>query len=294
MKFDYIFINPPYDGNLHLRILSQVIDLLTDDGVCINLSPIRWLQDPLAEYKSGSDWYKFENVRTSTKELLTIKKNIASVIFSGNSKTYITMDLGIYIITRESYDVIRPLFNSIIKKIKSKNVKPWSKFVEAKKMDGWRVRVNKIAPLEATDGRDERTSWWRHWIINPHFETFVYYNGFTKNGRHWSELADNQGKYKKEKTEPLSFSIKFNTENEAFNFEKSCNTIFMNGLKNIMQQDQNVPLSHFPFMGDAVNPRTGLKGYNGEWTDNDFCKFFDITDIEWKEFLDVMRPYMQS
>lgn len=292
MNFNNIILNAPYDGNLHLKILSQTIPMLTDNGICVNLSPIRWLQDPLAEYKKGSDWEKFKDVRTSIKDLLTIKKNTASVMFSGNSKTYITMDLGVYTITKDNYDIVKPLFNSIIKKIKSKNVKPWSKFVDDKKVDGWRVRVNKIAPLEATDGRDERTSWWRHWIINPHFETFVYFNGFTKSGKHWTELADNQGKYKKEKTEPLSFSIKFDTESEAFNFEKSCKTVFMNGLKNIMQQDQNVPLSHFPFMGEAINPRTGLKGYEGEWLDEDFCKYFGITDTEWNEIMETMKPYI--
>lgn len=38
----------------------------------VNLSPIRWLQDPLAEYKKNSDWKKFENVRNHTESVEVI------------------------------------------------------------------------------------------------------------------------------------------------------------------------------------------------------------------------------
>ena len=50
-------MNPPYDGNLHLKILEKVIPIA--DKV-INISPVRWLQDPLAKYKKNSDYKKFE------------------------------------------------------------------------------------------------------------------------------------------------------------------------------------------------------------------------------------------
>ena len=57
-KFDVAIMNPPYDGNLHLKILEKVISVA--DKV-VNISPIRWLQDPLAKYKKNSDYNKFEN-----------------------------------------------------------------------------------------------------------------------------------------------------------------------------------------------------------------------------------------
>ena len=58
MTYDFILMNPPYDKNLHLKIVEQSIPMLTDDGILVNLSPVRWLQDPLAKYKKGyeSDW----------------------------------------------------------------------------------------------------------------------------------------------------------------------------------------------------------------------------------------------
>ena len=48
LKFDVAIMNPPYDGNLHLKILEKVIPIA--DKV-VNISPARWLQDPLAKYK---------------------------------------------------------------------------------------------------------------------------------------------------------------------------------------------------------------------------------------------------
>ena len=72
MTYDFILMNPPYDKNLHLKIVEQSINLLTDDGILVNLSPIRWLQDPLAKYKKNSDWYKFKEIRSHLSSLLVI------------------------------------------------------------------------------------------------------------------------------------------------------------------------------------------------------------------------------
>ena len=56
MKFDCIIINPPYRKNLHLKILSEAIKHLKDDGTCVNLSPDNWLMkhnvnNPIGEYR---------------------------------------------------------------------------------------------------------------------------------------------------------------------------------------------------------------------------------------------------
>ena len=68
MKFDVAIMNPPYDGNLHLKILEKVIPIA--DKV-VNISPARWLQDPLAKYKKNSDYNKFEN--SISKKIENIK-----------------------------------------------------------------------------------------------------------------------------------------------------------------------------------------------------------------------------
>src|SRR5574344_1781076 len=96
MHFDKIIMNPPYSGNLHLKILSKIISEYPNAEV-VNLSPIRWLQDPLAEYKKNSDWKKFEDIRKRIESLDEIKSIEATNSFG----TAFTMDLGIYHITKK-------------------------------------------------------------------------------------------------------------------------------------------------------------------------------------------------
>ena len=55
-KFDIAIMNPQYDKN-SLKILEAVIPVA--DKV-VDISPVRWLQDSLAEYKKNSDYKKFE------------------------------------------------------------------------------------------------------------------------------------------------------------------------------------------------------------------------------------------
>lgn len=108
-------MNPPYSGNLHLKILSHLISLYPDAEV-INLSPIRWLQDPLAEYKKNSDWKKFENVRNKIESLETIDASLAHNLFDIQHS-----DLGIYYISKKSNGFKRDTsLDTIMKKILDK------------------------------------------------------------------------------------------------------------------------------------------------------------------------------
>ena len=56
-KFDVAIMNPPYDGSLHLEIMEHVIP---NSKEVIDISPVRWLQDPLVKLKSNSDYKKYE------------------------------------------------------------------------------------------------------------------------------------------------------------------------------------------------------------------------------------------
>ena len=53
MKFDRIIMNPPYDGNLHLKFLKEALNHLTEDGKVVNISPVRWLQDPSSRLRKS-------------------------------------------------------------------------------------------------------------------------------------------------------------------------------------------------------------------------------------------------
>lgn len=77
----------------------------------------------------------------------------------------------------------------------------------------------------------------------------------------------------------------FLSDGERFNCWTSCGTNF---IKFCCMLDS---WSLIPYMGDCVNPRTGLKGYLSEWTDDDFYKYFGITDDEKKIIEDTMAKY---
>lgn len=86
-----VIMNPPYNYNLHLKILRKIMQYSDE---IVNLSPIRWLQDPLAEYKKNSDYKKFEDVRSHIESLDIIDSSEANNAFGINFG-----DLGIYYIT---------------------------------------------------------------------------------------------------------------------------------------------------------------------------------------------------
>ena len=147
MTYDFILMNPPYDKNLHLKIVEQSIPMLTDDGILVNLSPIRWLQDPLAKYKKSSDWYKFKEVRERIERLVHIDKFVAAKMFDIGSG----LDLGVYKV-RKFYTNIEQTTNTIIDKVVETVHDTVGKHIDEDMSDGWRVRVVSMKPL-ATDNR---------------------------------------------------------------------------------------------------------------------------------------------
>ena len=102
MKFDHIIMNPPYCRNLHLKILNEAVNHSDD---IVNLSPIRWLQDPLAEHKKNSDWKKFDNVRNHIESIEVIQMTKSAALFNIRLNT----DLGIYHVcnSEKHYDDLR-------------------------------------------------------------------------------------------------------------------------------------------------------------------------------------------
>ena len=105
MKFNFILMNPPYSSNLHISILDVARNNF--DNVCVNLSPVRWIQDPLAEYKKGTDWKKFSGVRGQISELDVIQAVNANDHFDIGG----AVDLGIYKLTKKGgFDCFRVIF----------------------------------------------------------------------------------------------------------------------------------------------------------------------------------------
>ena len=95
--FDCCVMNPPYEKSLHLKIIAE---LLPKCETVVNISPCRWLEDPLARYKNNSDYKKFENsVSKKIDELDIIKCDSANELFDIEHS-----DLAIYKFGNGGYD----------------------------------------------------------------------------------------------------------------------------------------------------------------------------------------------
>lgn len=248
-------MNAPYSGNLHLKILSHLISEYPEAEI-VNLSPIRWLQDPLAEYKKNSDYKKYENIRECISSLNVITGKEAQSYF-GN---VMGMDLGIYHITKNGGWDSKSLWNSLLVKVYEKN-KEFLKDFDYNKKDGWRVRVSTIC------GGKSGGSGERHFVRQTQ-KLLAFHDG-QKNGKWWHEYFQ-KNQYSKI-TEEIPTSFKFDSEDEAENF---INVMTKTKLGQ-WYYDKNVVDVHihnymFIFLPDYTHP----------WTDADLYDYFRLSDDE--------------
>ena len=254
MKFDHIIMNPPYCRNLHLKILNEAI-CYSDD--IVNLSPIRWLQDPIAERKRNSDFKKFYNVREHIENIDIISSSKAHAAFS----IEIFSDLGIYHLTnsgglntKDFWKTVRTpaqvmMLNKLIQLKDS-----IADHIEKNKRDGIRVPLTDIG-----GNRGYRNV----------YKELAYVIDGCKDGKDWTKCK-NMGGYEKPEGCPLPSSIKFNTVVEAQNFYDSFFTKFYTWLCNITKAQQHLNPGLLPWLGD----------YTHAWTDKDLYEYFNLTPEE--------------
>ena len=271
MKLDYVLMNPPYDGSLHLKILDTILRLKVPQ--CVNLSPIRWLQDPLAKYKKGHDFDNFINIRRHLPELDIINAKKSQELFNAR----IPIDLGIYNVKSTEFEPFS-LHTSLINRLtqfNSENPCP----LEFNKKNGWRVRIPNVTCSSAANTGIKETT----------LKTLICYNGL-HNGKPWySFFSKNQNT---KETPEITCSVSFETEQEAINFVKSFNLDLIRYYtqKTVISVDYIKELQVF-WLGDTVNPRTGLKGYLSEWTEQDLENLFFVDEHELEEIKDTLAPF---
>lgn len=244
MEFDKIIMNPPYSKNLHLKILEKAIEHLTDDGTCVNLSPI-------------SEYQKCVKNKKKLPIALSYIFNINPEQMYDMFKISLWNECGIQVINKKTakndyrdFLYIVPNFK-IYEKIKNKmNVSLMDKF--EKTPVNFALRFHYGCNCDASH--------------NFYMSMKTYKNACTKN---------------------LNNHIRFincSTNNERVNLYKTINTIFM---RFACMLDIKIR----PWMGDCINPRTGLKGYESEWTDEDFYEYFGITEEEQQLIEETMEKY---
>ena len=267
MKFKAFIMNPPY-GNLHLPILKEMIEMIVENGGHgVSLQPVRWLQDPLKEYKQGTDFLRYGNLFDGNIANITvIPSTECGKIFDAT----FTMDLGVYEMCQTNTFSLRNLcknnlLEKILKKITDSSFEHTTikKKIEEEKISGIRVKVNEIQD-NGRAGNGGRKSY-----IGL-YQTFLVKDGLI-DGKDWTQFIQ-KNQHSRQAGAMLPYSIAFANEETAKNFIESTKTCFFQYLLLKMHQDIHMPNQWLPFMNDYSEP----------WTDERFYAYFDITPDEKK------------
>ena len=247
MKFDVAIMNPPYDRNLHLKILEAVIPHAEK---VVNISPVRWLQDPFAPYLTRSDYCKFENgVSKHIKDLEVIPAKNATELFQ---EAAFTMNLGIYTCDSEggwNYQHNDPLINKIVHKTMENSWEPFS--LQNFYRNGGVVRKSfeLFTSYLIADSFMLKTYEAQLKVGVKDYQIQHYISGKSKGGAHFE----------------------FDTEDERMNFYSCYNSQFMQWYCNLINTDHHTHCSKIPYFGDYTTP----------WTNSKFKAYFELTDEEW-------------
>ena len=251
-KFDVAIMNPPYDGSLHLEIMEHVIP---NSKEVIDISPVRWLQDPLAKLKSNSDYKKYEE--TISKKIDSceiVKSEVANKLFNISFG-----DLGIYKISNGGFKYDFAQNNSLVNKFISKND---ITFMDVATKEGYRgkYKSNYFGIINSHYGD---TSAW----ISDNFELFT-----TKRETNTNKV------------------LFFNNDKEVKNCFNFLNLKAMRYFANIIRINQRVPWQFVPYL-DYSKPWDdksfceyfGITGYISD-TEAE-------PNSEWEIILNTMKEY---
>ena len=283
MKFDCIVMNPPYVRNLHLKILAEAIKHLKDEkSVCVNLSPCEWLIDTLNEVKKNSAYNAYKTTILDYLENFTL---IDAMVGNSLFNIGLMTDLGLYVCKKEcnAIDASKIKWLKSNKQLFDKLVNTSTRqFPDVVKYDEARHRV--FVPLKLIANPYRTTA------FNVCTSTFQWIvDGKLPNGNAWQT-----GIYKSKSMNESKqlYGLAFDDEEHAKNFYKSTYTrCFKYANMLVKRFNQNVNVTFLPWLGDAINPRTGLEGYQGEWTEDDFVLYFNITPEEYNIIKQTMEKY---
>ena len=244
MKFDCAILNPPYDRNLHLKILEQVI---TKADKVVNISPVRWLQDPFAPYSTRSDYCKFEDsVSKKIETLDVIPAKDASKLFDAS----FTMNLGIYVCGQGGYNYQHndPLVTKIVEKTMEHS---WAQYSQKKFYDTGCIQRKPYALNITAYGAENM-------VVNTTYESQVATELMCER----SVRTGGDGS--------ASTHVEFDTEEERHNFYNCYCHPFMKWHTSLWKSDVHVKSFKVPYFDDYTHP----------WDYQEFFAWFDLTKEE--------------
>lgn len=254
-----IIMNPPYDRNLHLKILDKITKDFPTSKV-VSLNPIGWLQDPLAKDKK-SDYNKFIDLRRKIEDIVVIDKLTAEHIF--NARMH--QSLALYKLGNGGFDcsIFIKKYESFVSKVKNCKYH-WEDKIDSNKVDGIRVRTQRLCGGEHSSF--ERL-YDKYNLMQNSQRIFI--DG-KWNNKWWTNFTETRNQYSKNIGDPLVDSIKFDTLEEAKNFEAFAKTKFMTFCNRVSKVGVHTNFSFLPFMPIYTHP----------WTDEDLYKYFNLTQDE--------------
>lgn len=278
-------MNPPYCGKLHLKILEIAIKQLKDENsICVNLSPIRWLQDPLAKYKRGSAYKKFEeSVANHIESLNVINSKDGSDILNVG----LTIQIGIYkCVKANSFN--NCLSNKIIDKIYTNFIKDYNvaKHIKISEPNNFACVISLVRSGHGGI-LETRPS---NWMIKK--ERAYFNNNKNYKGQTYKEYRD-EICWGNVMPKSIITHIEFNSENERDNFYNTWKCNVIRYIYKTSMVDIHINPKFLPWLGDTINPRTSLKGYEGEWTDDDLYLLFEISPDEQKVIEEAVKKYIK-
>ena len=266
-KFSICIMNPPYDRDMHLKFLKKTIEISNN---VISIQPCRWLQETISKKKKNSQYNKYkQSISEHIKDFEIIDFDTVLKLFNVQST-----ELAIYCCDAEGgYDYNKISSNNIVERVLD-YIENNLCDIENNKKDGYRVRISKVSGMSKIKK-------------NVVLKDIVFKNG-KYNDKWWYNYYQKNGSSKQ--TEEITASIKFNTENEGYNFINSFKTDFVKYIESYLITDVSVNEHKILWMGNAKHPRTGNIGYIDEWTNKDFYKFFNLTGDE----IEQVKQYNRS
>lgn len=261
MKFDVCLLNPPYSPNLAYDFLAKSISC---SNKAISIQPCSFLYGDTRTKKKYKD-----SICDHISDFEIIKIRDAKQLFNIVG----TNDLGIFVCDEcGGYDYENLLsHDSIVDKIR--NYVQYNKCpIETNKKDGYRLRVS-IMTCGHSGGSGDRGPI----LTSVPIKDIVFVDG-KHDGKWWYEYYQ-RNQFSKT-TENITTSVRFDTEQEAHNFHKSMYTKLSRYYMDKVIISRAVPDIGIIWMKNAVHPRTGTIGYKDVWTNEDYYKYFNITDEE--------------
>ena len=259
MKFKSFIMNPPYSGDLHLKILKTLIEFINkDDFIGVSLQP-DFRKDYMADMKNSAyngikeflSPYACDMSEISREQALMYFKNIQineGLIIGTWGKSACPVPLSI---VNENVDILK-------KTLKYKSLKD---VVRKYENDKYFVPITIMQPTWAKRK-------------NNILETYgVLENGFTLDGKFYQDARFYNSNVKKDRD---LFGVPFDTLEQAKNFAEYLELKAFCFCVSVSHTKSRYQLQFLPF------PENGCKDFDTPWTNERFYKYFDITPDEQK------------